>query len=396
MIAPRNSRDHLVVLAAGGTGGHVFPAEALAQELLAQGYRLVLLTDARGATYGGTLGMIETRHITARGVAGQGIIGAVKAAFALARGFLEARHILRELRPAAVVGFGGYAAAPTVAAAINLGLRTVIHEQNAVLGRANRLLASRASRVCASFDLARRAPKGANIVRTGLPVRPAIAAMRNAPYDVPTANGPFKIVILGGSQGARVFSDIIPAAMAKLPESLRQRLEVSQQCRAEELDRTHVAYHEVGVHVTLKAFFDNVPELMSGAHLIISRSGASTVAEAAAIGRPTVLVPYPFATDDHQTANAQIVMAAGAGWMLRQPDFTPDALAKILAQFAAAPYGLASAATAAANLGVPDAAKRLAEVVTLVIRGENGARLDNSAASKTPPISTHHMHRGVV
>ena len=396
MIAPRNSRDHLVVLAAGGTGGHVFPAEALAQELLAQGYRLALITDQRGTAYSGTLGMIETRHIAARGVAGQGVMGAAKAAFALTRGFFSARHILRELRPAAVVGFGGYAAAPTVAAATNLGIRTIIHEQNAVLGRANRLLASRASRVCASFELARRAPKGANVVQTGMPVRPGIAAMRNAPYEAPTPGGPFKILILGGSQGARVFSDVVPAAMAKLPEGLRQRVEISQQCRAEELDRTHVAYHDAGVHVTLKVFFDNVPELMAGAHLLISRSGASTVAEAAAIGRPTILVPYPYATDDHQTANAQIVMAAGAGWMMRQPDFTPDALAQRIAQFAAAPYGLAGAAAAAANLGVPDAAKRLADVVTSVIRGENSARLDNAASASAPPINTNRMNRGIV
>ena len=173
-------------------------------------------------------------------------------------------------------------------------------------------------------------------------------------------------------------------------------MEIAQQCRAEELDRTHAAYHEVGVHVTLKVFFDNVPELMAGAHLLISRSGASTVAEAAAIGRPTILVPYPYATDDHQTANAQIVMGAGAGWMLRQPEFTADALAQRLAQFAAAPYGLAGAATAAANLGVPDAAKRLAEVVTSVIRGENSARLDNSTTAPTPTVNPHRMNRGIV
>ena len=390
MITPRTARGHLVVLAAGGTGGHVFPAEALAQELLAQGCRLALMTDKRGTAYGGTLGLLETHRVSAQGLAGQGPWGRVTGIVALSLGFFEALRILQEMRPAAVVGFGGYASAPTVAAAVRLGLRTVIHEQNAVLGRANRLLAARVDRVCTSFDLVRRPPKNAHLVQTGMPVRPAIAALRAAPYAAPTATGPFRILVLGGSQGARVFSDIIPGALLRLPENLRERLEIAQQCRPEDLDRTHAAYARVGVHVQLRHFFDNVPELLANTHLLIARSGASTVAEATVIGRPSLLVPYPFAADDHQTSNAQALAAHGGGWMLRQREFTEEVLAQRLLQFASAPYGLAGAAAAASSFAVPDAANRLAEAVIALIHGENGAR------TTARPVSTHPMNRGIV
>ena len=395
MISPRLS-GRLIVLAAGGTGGHVFPAEALAQELLAQGHRLALITDKRGTGYTGTLGMIDTHHIRAQGLAGQGVIGKLKGLVSLGLGVLDARRLLQELNPAAVVGFGGYASAPTIAAATQLGLPTVIHEQNAILGRANRLLARRVNRVCTSFDLAKPAPAGATLIRTGMPVRPGVAAMRASTYTAPTAEGPFRLLILGGSQGARIFSDVIPAAVKLLPADLRQRLEISQQCRPEELDRTHAAYAESGAHVELRCFFDNVPELMANAHLLITRSGASTVAEATVIGRPSLLIPYPFAADDHQTANAQALTAAGGAWMIRQQQFTPESLAERLTQFAAAPYGLSSATAAAAAFSVPDAASRLANVVTDLIRGENGARVASMSTSSSSSISTHTMKRGIV
>jgi len=395
MISSRIS-GRLIVLAAGGTGGHVFPAEALAQELLTQGHRLALITDKRGTGYTGTLGLIDTHHIRAQGLAGQGMLGKVKGIISLAAGVLDARRLLQSLKPAAVVGFGGYASAPTVVAATQLGIPTVIHEQNAVLGRANRLLARRVNRVCTSFDLTKPAPAGATVIRTGLPVRPTIAAMRATPYAMPDNEGPFRIVVLGGSQGARIFSDVVPAAVHLLPEALRKRLEISQQCRPEELDRTHAAYAESGTHVELRCFFDNVPILMANAHLMITRSGASTVAEATVVGRPSLLVPYPFAADDHQTANAQALDAAGGAWMIRQQAFTPATLAERITQFAAAPYGLAGAATAAAAFAVPDAAHRLAEVVTTLIRGENGARAAAKPAAQPPSISTHTMNRGII
>jgi len=383
----------LVVLAAGGTGGHVFPAEALAQELLSQGHRLALITDKRGTGYTGALGAIDTYNISGQGLTGKGIGGFIKGGLALAIGLWQARKLLEGLRPAAVVGFGGYASAPTVYAATQLGIPSVIHEQNAILGRANRLLARRVSRVCTSIDLAKPAPGAAQVIRTGMPVRPTIAAVAGAPYDTPAAEGPFRILVLGGSQGAKVFSDVIPTAMKMLPESLRRRLEISHQCRAEELDRTHLAYHEAGVHVQLRAFFDNVPELMAGAHLIIARSGASTVAEACVVGRPSLLIPYPHAADNHQAFNAAALAATGGAWTLRQPQFTPATLAELVSQFATAPVALSKAAAAAAAFCVPDAAARLADVVTTLIRGEDGAR---APVKSTTPISTHTMNRGIV
>lgn len=379
----------LIVLAAGGTGGHVFPAEALAQELLAQGHRLILITDKRGTAYSGTLGLVETHHISGQGLTGKGLIGLAKGIVALALGAIQARKLLERLQPAAVVGFGGYASAPTVYAASKLGIPTVIHEQNAVLGRANRLLARRVNRVCTSVDLAKAITTAAQVIRTGMPVRPSIATRRGAPYAAPTADAPFKLLVLGGSQGARVFSDVVPAAMRLLPEALRKRIEISQQCRPEELDRTLAAYHDAGVHVTLRTFFDNVPDLLDGAHLLIARSGASTVAEACVVGRPSLLVPYPYAADNHQAFNAEALARAGGAWTLRQPEFTPQALAELLVQFASAPGALNKAAAAAAHFSMPDAAQRLAEVVTGLIRDEG------AAAGAPPSISSHNMNRGI-
>jgi len=392
MITPRQS-GKLIVLAAGGTGGHVFPAEALAQALLAQGHRLALITDKRGSGYTGTLGLVETHYISAQGLAGKGVIGLIKGVISLGFGVLQARKLLERLRPDAVVGFGGYASAPTMYAATKLGLPTVIHEQNAVLGRANRLLANRVSRVCTSFDLAKPAPQGTQTVRTGMPVRAAIAAVRGTPYVAPSAETPFKLLVLGGSQGAKVFSDVIPAATKLLAEPLRKRLEISQQCRLEELDRTHLAYAEAGVHVQLRAFFDNVPELLAGTHLLIARSGASTVAEVSVAGRPSVLVPYPYAADNHQAFNADALAAVGGTWALRQPQFTPQALAEIITQLAMAPAALTKAAEAAASFCIPDAAARLADVVTTLIRGEDSAR---AGARSSGPVSTNTMNRGIV
>jgi UDP-N-acetylglucosamine--N-acetylmuramyl-(pentapeptide) pyrophosphoryl-undecaprenol N-acetylglucosamine transferase len=370
MMVAKPSTGHLIVLAAGGTGGHVFPAEALAQELLAQGHRLVLITDRRGAAYGGTLGLIETLRINAGPLAGGSLLRRLRAVADLTMGFFGARRILRDLKPSAVVGFGGYAAAPTMLAAINLKIPTVLHEQNAILGRTNKLVAARVNRVCTSLELAKPLT-GANVVRTGLPVRPAIAAARAMPYHAPAKNGPFRIVVLGGSQGAHVFSDVVPAAVAQLPAELRARLTIAQQCRREDIDRTMAAYNNLGVHVQLRHFFDNVPELLGAAHLVITRSGASTVAEAAVAGRPAIFVPYPHAADDHQTANAMIAATNGAGWIMPQPEFTATTLAARLIQFSETPEMLRDAAAAAAAFSIPDAATRLANVVAALIRETN-------------------------
>ena len=232
-------------------------------------------------------------------------------------------------------------------------------------------------------------------MRTGLPVRSAIADVRNTAYVAPVAGEPIRILILGGSQGARIFSDVIPEAIRRLPEDLKQRITFSQQCRPEELDRTHAAYDEVGAHVQLRAFFDNVPDLLRETHLLIARSGASTVAEVSVAGRPSLLVPYPHATDNHQTANAKALAAAGGCWHVQQSAASPDALAKRLTELLADPKAMTQTATAAAAFAIPDAASRLANVITTLIRDETSARAAKRAPAP-PPISTEPMKRGAI
>ncbi len=357
--------SNLIVLTAGGTGGHVFPAEALASELLNRSYRLALITDRRGQAYGGTLGSLTTWRISAGGIAGRGFSARLRAVAELGVGVLQARKLLRQMKPAAVVGFGGYASVPAMMAATMAGCATVLHEQNAVLGRANRLLAPRVSRIATSYgQVSHLAPAWqGKVVQTGMPVRSTVVAMRDRPYAAPTEEGALRLLVLGGSQGARVLSEVVPAALARLPEGLRPRLEVSQQCRPEDLDAVRLAYAGTGIRVTLESFFHDVPERLAAAHLVIARSGASTVAELTALGRPAILVPYPHAIDDHQTANAHAVDEAGGGWLIPQTAFTAESLSARIESLFALPGSLTKAAACARAAGVPDAATRLADLV---------------------------------
>jgi UDP-N-acetylglucosamine--N-acetylmuramyl-(pentapeptide) pyrophosphoryl-undecaprenol N-acetylglucosamine transferase len=363
----------LIALAAGGTGGHMFPAEALARELLGRGHLVALVTDRRGQAFGDRLAGVELHRIRA-GRFGAGLMSKVVGIAELALGTLEARRLLRWLSPAAVVGFGGYPSVPTMLAAARLGLPTLIHEQNAILGRANRLLAPRAKQVATSFaDIgAVRESDRARLVLTGNPVRPAIAALRGAPYPAIANDGPFHVLIIGGSQGARVLSEVTPAAFAGLPEAVRRRLRVTQQARAEDIEAVRRAHAESGVAAELATFFADVPERLARAHLVVSRSGASTVAELAMIGRPAILVPYLHAADDHQTANARALEKAGGAWVMPHAAFTAEALAAKLGQLMQAADSLARAAAAAHGLGRPDAARVLAELVIVAIGGRNG------------------------
>ena len=362
MTAPR---AHLVVLAAGGTGGHVFPAEALAAELAGRGVRLALVTDRRGGILGGSLGAVETHRIRAGAVAGKSIVARLRSTPELAWGTMQARALLKRLAPDAVIGFGGYASVPTMLAASFAGVRTAIHEQNAVLGRANRLLARRVGRIATSFAVAEGLPVDAagKVTRTGMPVRPEIAAMGGRPYPTLAGDGPVHVFVFGGSQGARVFSDVVPEAVGRLAGTWRRRLRISQQCRPETLDDTRSAYGKLGVEAELSTFFGDVPERLAAAHLIIARAGASTVAECTAVGRPAILVPYPFAIDDHQTVNARCVDKAGAGWLMPQDGFTPEALAARLESLFGLPAVLERAAACARAAGLDDAAARLADLV---------------------------------
>ncbi|MBL8630894.1 MAG: UDP-N-acetylglucosamine--N-acetylmuramyl-(pentapeptide) pyrophosphoryl-undecaprenol N-acetylglucosamine transferase, partial [Rhodospirillaceae bacterium] len=264
--------------------------------------------------------------------------------------------------------------------------------QNAILGWANRNLAGHVSKVCTSYDLARPAPASAHLIRTGMPVRPAVADVRSFPYRAPEADGVFRILVLGGSQGARVFTDVMPAAIKLMPPALRARIEISQQCRPEDINRAQNAYAGLGVHVELRHFFDNVPELLNKAHVLISRSGASTVAETTITGRPSILVPYPHAADDHQTANAKALDIVGGGWMMAQGGFTPEAVAAKLTELMQNPQMLADASANALAFSIPDAAGRMAAVVTGFTHGQNGARAGRNISSTSVSATVTSMH----
>jgi UDP-N-acetylglucosamine--N-acetylmuramyl-(pentapeptide) pyrophosphoryl-undecaprenol N-acetylglucosamine transferase len=361
------------VLAAGGTGGHMFPAEAVARELVARGRRVFLVTDARAESFGDRLPDVEIYRIQA-GTPFGGPLGAAQGLGQLALGAAQARRLLRRLKPAAVAGFGGYPSVPTMLAARLLGRPTLIHEQNAVLGRANRLLAPRALRIATGFaETAKlRRADSTRAIHTGNPVRPTILAAACA-YRAPSPGRTVELLVLGGSQGARALSEIVPTALALLPQSLRSVLRVSHQARAEDLDTAAAAYASAGIVVELQRFFTDVPQRMSRAHLAICRAGASTVAELAAIGRPAVLVPYPYATDDHQSANARAFAAAGAGWSMAQAELRPETLAERISGLLGDPGRLRQAAANAAGFARPEAAHDLARLVLA---------LDRTAASE--------------
>ncbi len=370
------AQSSLIVLAAGGTGGHIFPAEALAGELNNRGFRQVLITDRRGGHFKGGLGDLETHRIQAGGVVGKSVFARMKSMPELAIGTLQARALLNKLMPAAVVGFGGYAAFPTMMAATLAGYPTVIHEQNAVLGRANRLLASRVDRIATSFEQSQGLPKESNgkAVRTGMPVRPEIVAKRDVSYPAISSDGPVNLLIFGGSQGARVLSDVVPAAIERIDQSCRNRLVVTQQCREEDLARVKQAYNRFGMKAELAAFFADIPERLASAHLVIGRAGASTIAEITAVGRPAILVPYPYAVDDHQMANAHALDEAGGGWLIPEDSFNAKTLAGRLNDLFGYPAMLEKAAGCAHAVGRPDAASAFADLVCNLLQtnGRNG------------------------
>ena len=354
----------LIVLTAGGTGGHVFPAEALARALAARGYRLALVTDRRGTSYQGALAQIETHRLPVTTLAGS-IVQRLRGGLDLALSTMRARSLLRRLAPAAVVGFGGYPSLPAMFAAGQLGIPTAIHEQNAVLGRANRLLVRRVSAVATSFPQVRHLPEAVagRVSLTGNPVRPAVIGLRRDGYQALGPDGRLRVLVTGGSQGARIFSDVVPAAVMSLPFEQRARLAIVQQCRPEDIENARGTYETADVSAELATFFEDLPTRLAQASLVICRAGASTVAELTVIGRPALLVPYPYATDDHQRANAAALTAGGAGWMIPNAEFTPEALAARLASLLADPAPLGAAAAAAEALGRPDAAERLADLV---------------------------------
>jgi UDP-N-acetylglucosamine--N-acetylmuramyl-(pentapeptide) pyrophosphoryl-undecaprenol N-acetylglucosamine transferase len=363
-----------VVIAAGGTGGHFFPAEALASELLRRGQRIALMTDARrDAVASPVFDGHEKFLIRGAGIAGRGVLRGARAAAGLAAGTLQARGILSRLGASVVVGFGGYPCVSPVLATRLLRHRVpvVLHEQNAVLGRANRMLSRHATTLALSFSATANLPAGARTALIGNPVRPAVAALAGQAYEAPGET--IRLLVLGGSLGARVFSDVVPTSVAMLPEALRRRLRVTQQCRAEDLDRVRAAYAAAGIPAELSSFFADVAALLTAAHLVIARAGASTVAELAVAGRPAILVPLPHAIDDHQTANARALADAGGAWPIPQPAFTQGALTLRLERLFGEPALLRDAAARAAGVGHAGAAARLADLVETVLTRERAA-----------------------
>ncbi len=361
----RGSALRPIAIAAGGTGGHLFPAEALAAELSARGERIVLFTDARSAAFDSpAFASAERFVLKGEGIAGRNILRAARGAALLAAGTLTARGLLKRLDASAVVGFGGYPAIPPALAALTLGARKpalILHEQNAVLGRANRALATRADVLALAYEDTARVSQGARTQWVGNPVRPALAALAGEGY--PPADGALRLLVTGGSLGARIFADLVPAAIAALPEGIRARLLIAQQCRVEDLERVRAAYSQTGIPVELSPFFSDIAGRLAGAHLVIARAGASTVAEIACAGRPSLLVPLPSAIDNHQVANARALESVGAALVLAQGATTPARLAELLAEWLGSPERLAQAARAAASLARPQAARALADLV---------------------------------
>jgi UDP-N-acetylglucosamine--N-acetylmuramyl-(pentapeptide) pyrophosphoryl-undecaprenol N-acetylglucosamine transferase len=360
---PGGASRHFV-LAAGGTGGHLIPAFALAHELHARGHHIALVTDERGAAIPGKPDFF-TAHVIPAGRFGKNPLGWVGGARAVLQGRSMALRLFEAFQPTAVVGFGGYPALPALLGATAAGIPSVIHEQNAVLGRVNRLMAGRVDAIATSYEkVDRLKPKLKGKVRlTGNPVRAEVLSLRDQDFPPFTEDGLLRVLVTGGSQGARVLSDVVPDGLAMLPPALRQRLQITQQCRAEDLEAVRARYAAHDIPAELGTYFEDMHERLAGAHLFIGRAGASTIAELTAVGRPAILVPLPIATDDHQAVNTREMVRAGGARMIRQEAFQPKELAKQIQAMAMNPQSLANAAHCAFNCGRPDAAKDLADLV---------------------------------
>ncbi|TNE58565.1 MAG: undecaprenyldiphospho-muramoylpentapeptide beta-N-acetylglucosaminyltransferase [Alphaproteobacteria bacterium] len=365
-----------IVIAAGGTGGHLFPAQSLSQELVTRGYDVTIITDERGMAWAkafeGATMVVSSSATPYR----RGLLGKIGAALTIGRSVLKNYFRLSRIKPLYVIGFGGYPSIPPMVAAILRGTPRMIHEQNGVMGRANRALAQRMTAVAVTVPNPKGLPEKvrAREFMVGNPVRAEVVKQSRKPYPALSGEGPIELLVFGGSQGATVFSDVVPAAIACLDRSLLDRLKIHQQARAEDVERVSRAYREMGIEAEVHAFYENLPELMANAHLVISRSGASTVCELLAVGRPAIMVPLQQALDDDQGANAAYVVEAGGGWIVRQEALTPERLADQIGKLLADPSTLSSAARIAKSLGRPHAARDLANLVEALIEDDK-ARL---------------------
>ena len=352
------------VLAAGGTGGHLIPAFALGQELLNRGHHVALITDARGAKIPGCPEKMAT-HILPAGRITKSPRSWLPGIRAIAEGRMMARRLYASFEPTAVVGFGGYAAFPALLGAFAEKIPAIIHEQNAVLGRVNRFTARQVNAIATAYsDVLRLSPRYASKVHlVGNPVREDVLALRDAPYPPLLADGIFRVLVTGGSQGATILSDIVPDGLARLPMNLRRRLQVTQQCREEDIETVRQAYAAHDIPAELATYLPDLPERLGWAHMVIGRAGASTVAELTCAGRPAILVPLPSATDDHQSYNVKEMVAAGGARAIAQPAFTAVELAKQIEKIALEPGALENAAQAAKSCGRPNAVSDLADLV---------------------------------
>jgi UDP-N-acetylglucosamine--N-acetylmuramyl-(pentapeptide) pyrophosphoryl-undecaprenol N-acetylglucosamine transferase len=349
-----------IMLAAGGTGGHLFPAESLARELQARGCAVELVSDDRVSDFADRFPAEKIHQITSGTVTGSGMVGKAAGLLKLMRGIWQCRGLVNAIQPMAACGFGGYPTVPPIVAASMLGIPCVLHEQNAVMGRANRFLATRVRKIATGFDIGKGDPKFAHV---GNPVRAAVIEAARTPMPPPAAGGPLHLLVFGGSQGARIMAEIVPPAIARMSEAHRRRLVLTQQVRTEDMAQVTAEYARLGVQADCNPFFRDLPVRMAASHLVIGRSGASTVAELAVMGRPSILVPLPGALDQDQAANARVLADAGGAEIMLQPAFTPEALAARLAAILDSPDGLTTMAEKARAIGIADAASRTADVV---------------------------------
>ena len=374
-----------VTLAAGGTGGHMVPAHALAAELKSRGHGVMLVTDERGARIPGLFEDVPT-HILPAGRLGGGPIGWVKAALSVIKGRGLAKRLYRQFTPDAVVGFGGYPAFPALLAADALNIPTILHEQNAVLGRVNRLLAGSAAAIGTAYaEIDKLKPAHARKVElVGNPVRESVARLGTLPFPEFDETAPLKILITGGSQGATVLGKVVPDALGMLPPKLRHRLQVVQQCRPDDIEAVRNRYAALNIPAELLTYIQDMPDKLADAHLIIARAGASTIAELTAAGRPAILIPLPIATDDHQTANAREMAKAGGARMIPQTEFTPEVLAAQIEAIAGDPQALSNAAERALSVGRPHATRDLADLVERIAGGKSALLV-----GRAEPVTRH-------
>jgi len=355
----------LAVVAAGGTGGHLFPAQALAEALIARGWRIVLASDERAAAFAEGFPAEERIGLSARTYRRGDPLSMAGAGLAIVAGVGQARRAFQRLKPDVVIGFGGYPSVPGLLAGVTLGLPTVIHEQNAVMGGANRRMAARVRTVACAFPVLQKAPAqvAARAVVVGNPMRPEIRALADLAYAPPGVEGPIRLLVTGGSQGARLLSERVPEAMALLPEALRRRLSVQQQARAESMDHARATYDAAGITAEIAPFFKDMATRLAQAHLVIGRSGAGTVCELAVAGKPAILIPLAIAVDDDQGQNARLLVDVGGAEMIREPELSAQGLAATLEAMLTAPGRLQDMAHASRSVAKPDAAERLADVV---------------------------------